>query len=252
MNTFRTIRLDSTESTNSAARDLAPADASDTTPVVVVTDNQTAGRGRRGNTWESEPGSNLTFSLVVYPRFLAPAAQFELSMLVSLGICNALDPYTEGQWVSIKWPNDIYFGDRKIAGILIENSLGEHDIERSIIGIGLNVNQTEFKSDAPNPISLTHVTGLTMDRDALLDNVCNAIVDMIDRYEQDTEPDELAALYNDRLWRKDGLYHEWLDTATGTTFSGVLLGVGLDGRISIADTEGTIRTYLFNEVQAVL
>lgn len=249
MNQFKLVDVGTTESTNTAARELA---ADGTTPIVVVSDNQTAGRGQRGNSWESEPGKNLTFSMVVFPRFMRPAAQFELSMLVSLGIVSALDTYIEGQWLSIKWPNDIYFGDRKIAGILIENSLGERSIERSIIGIGLNVNQTSFKSDAPNPISLTHATGLTLDREKLLDAVCNSIIDYIDQYESDPEPDELAALYNNRLWRKDGEYHTWRDMATGKDFRGVLLGVGLDGRISIADTEGTIRTFLFKEVQAVL
>lgn len=249
MNQFKIIDVGTTESTNTAAREL-PVDG--TTPTVVISDNQTAGRGQRGNSWESEPGKNLTFSLVVYPRFISPAAQFELSMLVSLGIVSALDSYIEGQWLSIKWPNDIYFGDRKIAGILIENSLSEHSIERSIIGIGLNVNQTTFKSDAPNPISLTHATGLTLDRQKLLDAVCNSIIDYIYQYESDPEPDELAALYNNRLWRKDGQYHVWHDVATDKDFSGMLLGVGLDGRISIVDTEGTIHTYLFKEVQAVL
>lgn len=248
MDQFKKIDIGTTESTNTAAREIQ----SDGTPLVIVSDNQTAGRGQRGNSWESEPGKNLTFSLVVFPRYMRPAAQFELSMLVSLGIVSALETYTEGEWLKIKWPNDIYFGDRKIAGILIENSLGENSIERSIIGIGLNVNQTTFKSDAPNPISLTHTTGLEHDREKLLDSICNSIIDYLDQYESDPEPDELSALYNNRLWRKDGEYHLWRDMVTGKDFRGVLIGVGLDGRISIADTEGTIHIYLFKEVQAVL
>ncbi len=249
---FKIIRLDSVESTNTYARSLDP-DTADTTPLVVITDCQTAGRGQRGNSWESESGSNLTFSLVLYPRWMAPARQFELSMQVSIGIVNALRGYVDTpEWLSIKWPNDIYFGDRKMAGILIENSLGQASIERSVVGIGLNVNQKVFHSDAPNPISLSHATGFDIDRDTLLTKVVNGILDMVDSYESDPEPDELGALYNNMLWRHDGEFHRWQDTATGKVFSAVLEGVALDGRLTLLDHTGTLRTYLFKEVRACL
>lgn len=249
---FNIIRLDSVESTNTYARSLNP-DTTDTTPLVVITDCQTEGRGQRGNSWESEPGRNLTFSLVLYPRWMAPAHQFELSMLVSVGIVNALRSYVDTpEWLSIKWPNDIYFGNRKMVGILIENSLGQESIERSIVGIGLNVNQKIFKSDAPNPISLSHATGFDIDRDSLLDKVVDSILDMMDSYENDPEPGELEALYNSMLWRRDGQYHRWTDAASGKTFSAVLEGVALDGRLTLLDSAGTLRSYLFKEVSPVL
>lgn len=247
MEKYRIIRLDSYESTNTYATAL-PVTPSDTEPVVVITDNQTAGRGQRGNTWESQPGKNLTFSLVMYPRFIAPARQFELSMLVSLGILNALrglvgDP---GR-LKIKWPNDIYYGDRKIAGILIENSLTANAIDRTVIGIGLNVNQFTFVSDAPNPISMMHTTGTEFDLDAVLDRVVTAIIDMVNDYEFNNEPDELAYMYNTALWRNDGREHAW-QLPDGTTFDATLDGVALDGTLRLRRADGTTTGYRFKEI----
>lgn len=251
MERFRTIELESTKSTNTYAKKL-PIESDNSTPVIVTTDNQTGGRGQRGNSWESEPGANLTFSLVLYPRWMAPARQFELSMLVSIGIIYALRPYTDTpQWLKIKWPNDIYFGDRKLAGILIENSLGKSCIERSIIGIGLNVNQKEFHSDAPNPVSLCEITGADVDRRELLDKVTESILDMVESYESDPEPDELSFLYNNLLWRNDEGFHKW-ERPDGTVFEAMLSGVDTDGRLRLRDTDGKTHTFLFKEVAAVL
>lgn len=247
---YKTIRLDSVESTNTYAKNLPQSDSR--TPLLIVSDNQTDGRGQRGNSWESKPGDNLTFSLVVYPTWLAPAHQFELSMLVSIGIVNALRPYLDSPaWLRIKWPNDIYFGDRKLAGILLENSIANSSIERSVIGIGLNVNQKAFKSDAPNPISMVHATGLELDREELLRKTVESILDMIDSDCDDPEPDELEALYNSLLWRNDGRPHRWRDAA-GNVFDAVVAGVDLDGTLRLTDAEGVTRGYLFKEVFAVL
>ena len=118
----------------------------------VMADIQTKGKGQRGNSWESEAGKNLTFSIVLYPTALEAPKQFCLSMLAALACHEALDNYTNG--FSIKWPNDIYWKDKKIGGILIENELEGEYIVQSIIGIGLNINQEVFYSDAPNPVSL--------------------------------------------------------------------------------------------------
>lgn len=249
---YKIIRIDSTESTNTYAKSL-PAPETDSTPLVVITDNQTRGRGQRGNSWESEAGSNLTFSLTVYPRWMSPSHQFELSMLVSVGLVNALRSFVgTTDWFSVKWPNDIYYGDKKIAGILIENSVNGPSIERSVIGIGINVNQKVFVSDAPNPVSLCHLTDCDIDRDALLDKILDCILDIIDSYSSDPEPDELSALYNSMLWRNDSAFHLWLDTASHTVFSAVLDRVELDGRILLTDSSGATRSFLFKEVSAVL
>jgi BirA family biotin operon repressor/biotin-[acetyl-CoA-carboxylase] ligase len=122
---------------------------------------QSAGRGQPGNAWESEEDKNLLLSIIVYPGTVAPPDQFIISMSVSLAISDFLTLH--GIKSTIKWPNDIYVDDRKIAGILIENSVRGSSIENSIIGIGLNVNQQRFRGNAPNPVSMSMLTGTTFD-----------------------------------------------------------------------------------------
>ena len=121
----------------------------------VVADFQTAGRGQRGNSWESEYGKNLMFSFVLYPTFLEARKQFLLSQIASLAVKETLDLYIGD--VSIKWPNDIYWKDKKICGMLIENDLMGIHISQSIAGVGININQKEFHSSAPNPISIIQI-----------------------------------------------------------------------------------------------
>ncbi len=130
-------------------------------PAVAVTDHQTSGRGQRGNTWEAEPGKNLTFSMLFKPEGVAPSGQFFISEAVCLGIVDTLRRYLpHPETVKVKWPNDVYAGDRKICGILIEHSLESASaIRHTIAGIGLNVNQKEFHSSAPNPVSMFNLTG---------------------------------------------------------------------------------------------
>ena len=137
--------------------------------MVVVADNQTEGRGCGTNRWESERGQNLLFSLMIHPENLPANQQFQISMAISLAIIDAL-----GQMVgdlSIKWPNDIYWRNGKLAGILIENTLKGNLIKDSIIGVGLNVNQRKFHSDAPNPVSLWQITGQETNREQLLKDI---------------------------------------------------------------------------------
>ena len=128
---------------------------------VVVAETQTAGRGQRGTHWESESGKNLTLGLRVYPTFLKADEQFRLSEVTALAIAEALDLYTDG--ISIKWPNDIYWNDRKICGMLLEHDLRGSEIACTRIGPGININQRQFFSDAPNPVSLYQILGHDMD-----------------------------------------------------------------------------------------
>lgn len=127
---------------------------------------QTAGRGQRGNSWESEDGANLLFSFVLYPDFLEARKQFYLSQITALALQEVLSQYTDG--IRIKWPNDIYWKDKKICGTLIENDLTGIHISRSISGTGVNLNQERFVSDAPNPVSLFQITGQRYDRKEIL------------------------------------------------------------------------------------
>ncbi len=217
---------------------------------VVAVRKQTAGRGQRGNSWESEPDANLTFSMLLRPRTIRAASQFELSMLVSLGVCIALEE-ASGEKFRVKWPNDIYHGDHKICGILIENSLDGFRIGRSIAGIGINVNQTVFVSDAPNPISLANITGCAYDLETLLEKVCGTILALFDGYEDDPEPADLVARYKANLWRGNGFY-QWLDAATATNFEAEILDVATDGMLTLRERSGCLRTYAFKEVSAVI
>jgi len=120
---------------------------------LVITHNQTAGRGQRGNTWIAEVGKNLTFSLLLKPTFLSGQEQFYLSVFVSLGIRDYVTEHTD-QKVHIKWPNDILAGEKKMAGILIENQIAGNNLIGSVIGIGLNINQQHFGIDSPTSLSL--------------------------------------------------------------------------------------------------
>ena len=150
MEKTRIIHVEETHSTNSLLREWLEQEPLSTGSVIVA-DFQTAGRGQVGNVWESARGKNLTFSLVLYPQALPVNQQFLISQIAALSVKETLDAYTEG--ISIKWPNDIYWQDKKICGMLIENDLSGHNLLRSIIGIGINLNQTIFRGDAPNPVS---------------------------------------------------------------------------------------------------
>ena len=152
---WKIIHIDETDSTNHWLKSHQLI-ANSPEPTAIWADYQTAGRGCGTNTWESERGKNLLFSMLIHPENLPANKQFQISMAISLAIVDAL-----GQLVgdlSIKWPNDIYWRNGKIGGILIENTLKGNLIKESIIGVGLNVNQREFHSDAPNPVSLWQIT----------------------------------------------------------------------------------------------
>lgn len=140
---------------------------------LIYTEFQTGGRGYMGNTWQSEKGKNLLFSILLYPDFLFSSKQFELSKIISLAITDILKSHYKN--ITIKWPNDIYAGRKKIAGILIENVVAGMRIERCIAGIGLNINQEHFTSDLPNPTSLFLETGCHFDMTELLDQLIGRI-----------------------------------------------------------------------------
>lgn len=217
---------------------------------VVAARTQTAGRGQRGNSWESEPNANLTFSMLLRPHAIAAAAQFELSMIVALAICDALTA-ASGLQFSVKWPNDIYIGDKKICGILIENSLKGSRIGRSIVGIGINVNQQTFFSDAPNPVSLSQLTLRQYNLDTLLCDVCSSILFRFDEYEDHPHPDRLTSEYRNRLWRGSG-FHLWTDCKSAQTFEAEIADVATNGILTLKDRDGHSNSFAFKEVAAVL
>ena len=217
---------------------------------VVAARCQTAGRGQRGNSWEAEPGKNLTFSMMLHPQHISATGQFVMSMLISLAIVDTLSALAPDADISIKWPNDIYAGDKKICGILIENVITGAAITRCIAGVGINVNQHTFVSDAPNPVSLCMLTGRTHNLDALLARVTDAITAAIDGYRGDAAA--VAVRYNATLWRADGRLHGFVDTAQGVAFKAVITDVAVDGMLTLTDSAGIERRYAFKEVAFTL
>ena len=246
---MKRIALEETDSTNNYLS--AWCDTHQAEPFTTVTaEFQTAGKGQRGNSWESAAGANLLFSTVLFPRFLQARQQFLLSQAVSLSIKEALDAYVPE--VSIKWPNDIYCGERKICGILIENDLQGSCIGRCIVGVGLNVNQEAFHSDAPNPVSLRQLTAVCHDRERLLEDILQRLEHYYHELEDDTTgsvAQMLAERYAAALFRRSG-FHRYAD-AQGT-FLACVAGVGADGRFLLQDNSGRLRSYLFKEVQYLL
>ena len=210
--------------------------------IVFVAGSQLDGRGQGSNRWESEPNRNLTFSILLYPDFIPIARQFEISKAISLGVTDFLKPLVDQ--VSIKWPNDIYVGHGKVAGILIENSIRTDRISSCIVGIGLNINQSVFISDAPNPVSLLQITGKVYDTDRMLSELC---VHLDHRYHQ-LRNGTLRGIdqdYSQMMYQRD-CWSPYSDE--NGEFEGRILGVDEIGRLLIETLNGTIKTYHFKEV----
>lgn len=244
----KTIILDSTASTSSYLAGIA-TDAPHGT--VVMAREQTAGRGQRGNSWEAEPGKNITLSLLLRPTGLHPGRQFIISQAVSLAIVEMLEHFVANP-VTIKWPNDIYVDDRKICGILIENTITGSTIDRCIVGIGLNVNQAEFHSDAPNPVSL-HQLGPKIEYDvqALGRAMVSDILDRVDAALAGSDTDRLAEEYFARLWRNSG-WHPYHDNVRDIDMMARIDSVAPTGHITLTDrADGIARTYAFKEVSSL-
>lgn len=195
---------------------------------------QTAGRGQRGNSWEAEPGMNITMSVMLRPEQVPAIRQFEISEAVALAVADTVEALGVGN-VAVKWPNDIYVGDRKIAGILIENTLSGNMISRSVAGIGVNVNQKEFHSDAPNPVSAAQLTGQRYDLQPIAAEMVDRILARLGR--------DNHAEYRRRLWRGSGLW-TW-KTPDGREFQAEIIDVAPDGMLTLS---GQPRPFAFKEV----
>lgn len=240
--------LEEVDSTNSYVA-LHSSELADRT--MVIADSQTAGRGQRGNSWESEPGRNLTFTLLYRPAGVAPHEQFAISEATALAMVDFLAD--SGIDAKIKWPNDIYVGDSKIAGILIEHSLTGSRITDSRIGVGLNVNQREFLSDAPNPVSMVMLSG----KENEINHVAaGAGMRLEQRLGQTTTPEGRRALHEEfltRLWRGDGKSYRFRRRADGREFCGIITGVSPEGPLTLRDeATGQESQYMFKEVEFLL
>ena len=237
---WKIVHINETDSTNRWLRERQWENASvGMEDMVVWTDYQTAGKGQGTNSWESERGKNLLFSILYHPEGIPANWQFVISMAISLAIADALGEQIGD--ISIKWPNDIYWRNGKIGGILIENRLSGQIIRDSIIGVGINVNQQQFHSDAPNPVSLWQIHGQETDREALLQGI-------LDRFSLYIQQD-IKERYKAILYRRKG-FHPYSDKEG--TFMATIEDVEDDGHLLLSDESGKERRYAFKEVSFIL
>lgn len=212
----------------------------------VWADFQTAGRGQIGNVWESEAGKNLTFSIVIYPNFLPANRQFLISELSAYSVKELLDKYISD--ITVKWPNDVYWKDRKICGMLIENDLSGQNLYASVSGIGINLNQKEFYGGAPNPVSLWQILEHEVDRETCMQEFLDIFYANYVLILEGRE-NELHDKYMQSLYRKEGFY--WYEDANGR-FEATLQGIEPTGHLLLALKDGTVRRYEFKEVKYIL
>lgn len=235
-------RIEETTSTNDEARSgrYRHGDA-------VWAERQTAGRGQRGHSWTSGEGMNLTFSLVWEPHFLPVRDQFALSEAVALGLTDLTE--TLGVPCRIKWTNDIYAGDRKMMGILIEHVLAGDRLARTIVGIGINVNQNDFDASLPNPTSLARETGRTFDRQEVLERAVQALEARYGALEQGGR----EALHRDYLRRLYRLGEpQRFRLPSGGEFEGTICGVLPSGELQVEGPGGRVEAYLFRQIEFVI
>lgn len=244
MNT-RIIELDETDSTNRFLRGYMPETGEDA--VVAVAEYQTAGRGQGTNSWESERGKNILFSILFRPYGVEPARQFVLSMAMAVAAKDVMAHETGGG-VSVKWPNDIYWHDYKLGGTLIETAMDSHGMKSCTIGTGLNINQTVFRSDAPNPVSLANITGHEFERRPILDMIINRFKHYINIVRHG-DAATIVRIYNDALYRKDG-FHKYSNSHG--EFEAETVGVEENGRLTLRDRHGKLRGYFFKEVKFII
>ena len=224
----------------------------------IRTDFQTAGRGQAGNSWESEEGKNLLFSSLLRYEGIYAADQWRLSMLVAVACWEVLAKYLPKDWLTIKWPNDIYYGDKKLVGILIENSLSGSMVDHTIAGIGMNVNQTEWLSNAPNPMSMKQITGQDYPVEQLLSDWFSAMKSWETR-----TTEEIKDAYMQHLYRRQGwhLYVERevsimptaiaADTEEGI-FRAELVGITEQGELQLRTENNEEKTYHFKQIRFVI
>ncbi len=240
----RFVWLDRIDSTNNYCMNMATSGEPEGFAVAAYVQEQ--GRGQRGNIWDSEEGKNLTFSLLLRPTFLKVEEQFTLSKVIALSICDWL--MVNGVIAKIKWPNDIYAGDKKVAGILIENSFSSPVLEVSVVGIGLNLNQAEFSKDIPNPTSMMLLTGKPYKPEIVLSEL---VVSIQLRYMQlryglkgKIDGDYINSLY--RL----NQFHSF--TSDEGRFQAKIIGVKPTGELTLETEEGKQKVFAFKEIAFVI
>ena len=242
--------LEETTSTNQYLKDLSQLENLKE-GFTAYAEFQTSGRGCGQNTWESQKGKNILFSTLFRPDFLPANQQFILSEIIALSILDILKEEAEridaeaAAKFSIKWPNDIYWEDKKIAGILVENTISSDSIKQTIIGAGVNINQTSFSNEIPNPVSLKQILGCSIEKKAvfisILHNLHISYLRIIKNEYQSIHQD-----YMNNLYRKSGLhlYHSENDGY----FKAYIKNIDSMGVLTLTSESGEDKTFLFKEI----
>jgi BirA family transcriptional regulator, biotin operon repressor / biotin---[acetyl-CoA-carboxylase] ligase len=238
------IVLPSADSTNKEAfRLLEKRDLPEGT--IVITSNQTAGRGQADASWESEPNKNLTFSIILKPVFLQISLQFMLTKVLALAVHSVVEQLVESKPVFIKWPNDIYIGNGKVAGMLIENRIMGKEFQVSVAGIGLNINQRFFLSQAPNPVSVSQFTQKLHDVDHVLNLLCHAV----DHRYQQLLNQKLPEIDKEYLQKLLGYNQKRQFIASGKQFEATITAVNEFGHLVLEQESGLKKEYDLKEVK---
>lgn len=248
---FRYLHLKKVGSTNVYLQEMPEQER---ISCVVFADEQSAGKGMGANSWESEPGMNLTFSMGVDMSFLKASDQFLLSQAVPLGLLDVLDPMLKAYdasshaYLSVKWPNDLLWGDRKLCGILINSTIHGMDMGVSVIGIGLNVNQLQFQEWPTHPISMKMILGREVELEPLLHQLVEAVDRRVDMLRNPEGVDLIRKAYLDRLYR----YHVWADyEVNGQKIKRFITGIDTFGRLETLDESSKVFVYDVKEIRFV-
>lgn len=236
---FGVMEYEEVASTNSLAEKLPLSELKD--KQVILTWRQTQGRGQATNRWESAPGKNISMTVIFRPECLEAGKQFAVSMVIALGACDFVSRYVKN--CTVKWPNDIYVGDRKISGILIEHLIMGPYVGGSLCGIGVNINQEQFLSDAPNPVSLFQLTGEEIPLSRALEELLACIGK---RYASILDYEGLERDFLKVLYRGEGRYY-WEDERG--VFEASIRGINEYGQLVLEDVAGRERVYGFKEVK---
>lgn len=239
------VHLKQTDSTNAYLQRMQSE--ADIRNWVVSADEQTAGKGMGSNGWESETGQNLTFSMALDMGFLPAERQFLLSEAVALGLYEALCPLIPEEKLHIKWPNDLYYENRKLAGILINSTIKANLMDISIIGIGLNVNQMQFQNWPTHPISLRQITGKEYALQPLLEQVAESIYNKVEILK--VSPTAIENEYLQQLYR----YHTWADyEVDGKVLRLFVTGIDAFGRLMLVDEDNKEYCFDIKEIKFLI
>ena len=215
---------------------------------IITADEQLKGKGHGKNKWESVKGQNLLFSLLLKPQFIDAGQQFLITEFVSIALTRFLKKIIIENKVQIKWPNDIYVDDKKIGGILIQNTIRGSQIDHTIIGIGLNINQKKFSKSVPNPISLTQITGLNYKVEEVLHDLLVQINNLYTQSASIEYRQKLHEEYYTNLYR----FKEWFTFNDGEEFKAMITGINDYGQLRLILESGETKEYGFKEVEFVV